>query len=367
MEKKKFKDIKLSCLGMGNMRLPVIDDVVDNPIDYQRAQEIIDYAYSHGVNYYDTAYVYHQGTSEKFVGEALKKYPRDTYYVATKFNYGANPDYEAVFEEQLANLQTDCIDFYLLHALSDDSAKSYEECGCIEYFNKQKELGRIKYFGFSTHASVETLKHFVSLNDWDFVQIQLNYFDWMYNTAKAEYEVLAENNIPIMVMESIRGGRLSNLSDQANKMLLDKHPNWSISSWALRFLKTLPQVQVMLSGMSTLDQVKDNVATMSDNIALTEDEVELLFKACDEFKKALTIPCTGCRYCTDGCPMKINIPEFITVYNAYKMKGSSAIRKAKVNSEGKPSDCISCGACMNHCPQNINIPDIMKELASKGL
>lgn len=363
METKSFKDIQLSRLGMGNMRLPVIDDKHGNPIDYQRAEEIIDYAYSHGVNYYDTAYVYHQGTSEKFLGKALSKYPRDTYYVATKFYIDANPDYRAIFEEQLENLQTDHIDFYLLHALSDEVAPRYEKSGCIEYFKKQKELGRIKYLGFSSHASVKTLEHFVSLTDWDFVQIQLNYYDWLFTTGKEEYELLESKNIPIMVMESIRGGRLSNLSEEANAMLLKEHPDWSISSWALRFLKTLPQVQVMLSGMSTLDQVKDNVATLSDDSTLTKEEIDLLFKACDVFKKALTIPCTGCRYCTDGCPMEINIPEFITVYNEYKLKGNWALKKIdKVESVGKPTDCIGCGLCASHCPQSIDIPDIMQKL-----
>lgn len=361
---KPFKDIELSCLGMGNMRLPVIDDKPGAPIDYKRAQEIIDYAYENGVNYYDTAYVYHNGESETFLGEALKKYPRDSYYLATKFYYLANHDYKAVFEEQLKKLRTDYIDFYLIHCINDTLYRTYLECGCIDYFLEQQRQGRIKYLGFSSHAGVENLTTFANHHKWDFAQIQLNYFDWRYSTTSEEYKVLADRDIPVMVMEPVRGGRLAVLSPDAEKMLKALHPDWSIASWALRWVKRLPQVQVVLSGMSSLEQIKDNINTFSTPDSLTDEETEVLISACDAFKKQVSVPCTACRYCCDECPMEINIPDYLKIYNRYKTDGQEALKQLdKVDSKGKPSDCIACGSCMGHCPQNIGIPDIMSELS----
>lgn len=362
METKAFKDIKLSRLGMGNMRLPY-NNGNDKDIDYVKSQEIIDYGMANGITYYDTAYVYHGGESEKFLGEAFKKYDRDSHFIATKFNYMANPDYKAVFEEQLERMQIDCIDFYLLHAIGDGNYEDYINCGCIEYFEEQMKAGRIKYLGFSAHASVEVLEKFASLRDWDFAQIQLNYFDWLYGSTQEEYKILESKNIPIVVMEPIRGGRLADLIPEANEMLKAAHPEWSIASWALRFVRSLPQVQVILSGMSTLDQIVDNVATFKDETPFTEEDKEILFKACEIFHSELQVPCTACRYCTPECPMEINIPGVLKVYNAYKVGGPWHLQRMKdVDSKGMPADCIECGACMKHCPQGIKIPEIMAEL-----
>lgn len=364
---KNFQGIKLSRLGMGNMRLPVRQDVEGNPIDYDKAQEIIDYAMANGINYYDTAYVYHGGESEKFVGHALAKYDRSSFYVATKFLYSANHDYKAVFEEQLSRLNMDYIDFYLIHALGDDSCNDYINSGCIEYFLEQKKNGRIKYLGFSSHSSTATLEKFVSHHNWDFTQIQLNYYDWMFGSTKEEYRILEEHNIPIIVMEPVRGGRLATLSEKSAALLKAEQPDWTIPSWAFRFIKSLPQVQVVLSGMSNMDQIKDNVATFSDERALDEDETKILMQACTLFRDQLIVPCTGCRYCCDGCPAKINIPLVLDVYNRFKTEGEWALNALKdINSKGKPSDCIACGACSSHCPQGIDIPKIMNELVKRG-
>lgn len=366
MEYKDFKGIKLSCLGMGNMRLPLKTNA-DKDIDYEKAQEIIDLAMKSGINYYDTAYVYHSGASEKFVGTALKKYDRDSFYVATKYLVGANPDYRATFEEQLEKLQMDHIDFYLIHCILDNNVDTYLTNGCIEYFLEQQKLGKIRYLGFSSHAGTETLERFASHHQWDFAQIQLNYFDWMYGNTKKEYEILTLRNIPIIAMESVRGGRLSSLSPDAEKLLKDSHPEWSISSWAFRWLKTLPNLQVALSGMGTVEQVEDNVATYSDGKALSAEETELLFKACQVFQSNVKVPCTACRYCCDGCPASINIPEVLKVYNKFKVDGKDALNGLKnIQTEGMPGDCVSCGACTGHCPQNINVPEIMQELAGLG-
>ncbi|MFV0465565.1 MAG: aldo/keto reductase [Lachnospiraceae bacterium] len=361
---KPYKEVSLSALGMGNMRLPVQADQPETPIDREKAQEMIDYALEQGINYFDTAYVYHNGESEKFLGEALKKHPRDSYYLATKFFILANPDYKAVFEEQLKRLQTDYIDFYLIHGIFDHTFQQYLDCGCIDYFLEQKKLGRIKYLGFSTHAEVDNMTTFADHHKWDFAQIQLNYFDWKYGTAKEQYEVLERREIPIIVMEPIRGGRLSSLTPEAERLLTQAHPDWSIASWALRFVKDLPQVQVVLSGMSTLDQIKDNLKTFDVDEHLTETDMELLMNACDIFHEQVVVPCTACRYCCDDCPVSINIPEFLKIFNAYKVDGPWALSElSTVDSKGQPADCISCGACTGHCPQSIDVPEIMGELA----
>lgn len=354
----------LSRLGMGNMRLPVQDDRRGAPIDYARAQEIIDYAIASGINYFDTAYTYHNGESEPFLGEALSRYPRDGYHLATKFFILADADYRAVFERQLARLKTDRIDFYLIHAVFDHTCRQYFDSGCIEYFLGQKRAGRIRHLGFSSHASVETLETFADHHAWDFAQIQLNCFDWRYGTAKLEYEALDKRGIPVMAMEPVRGGRLAALSPAAEKPLRDAHPDWSVASWALRWVKRLPAVRVILSGMSAMEQIRDNVSTFADERALTDAEEALLMEACEIFRREVSVPCTACRYCVDGCPTKISIPEFLAVYNRYKTDGVWALDDLDdIESDGKPADCIACGACAEHCPQNIDIQGLMRELA----
>lgn len=361
---KPFHDRSLSRLGMGNMRLPTEGDKADAPIDYARAQQIIDRALAAGINYFDTAYRYHSGGSEPFLGKALSAYDRSSYCLATKFSYEANPDYKAVFAEQLEKLQTDYIDCYLLHAVGDGNIEKYLSCGCIDYFRRQKAEGKIRYLGFSAHASLETLNKMLDQGQWDFVQIQLNYFDWAYGTAKAEYEAITARGLPVMVMESVRGGRLSKLSPEAEAMLKSAHPDWSISSWAFRWLKGLPGVQVCLSGMSNLEQLEDNLNTFADDRALSADEAQLLFEAAAAFRREVSVPCTGCRYCCDGCPAEINIPAVLEVYNRFKTDGIWALHRLKtVDTAGQPADCVACGACQNICPQGIEIPKLMAELA----
>lgn len=367
METRAFKDITLSRLGMGNMRLPTVENEPNAPIDRVRAQQIIDYAMSSGVNYYDTAYVYHNGESESFLGEALSKYPRDSFYVATKFFIQANPDYKKVFEEQLQRLGMDHIDFYLIHGIFDNTWESYIESGAVDYFAGLKEEGKIRYLGFSAHTAPENLEKFADHRAWDFAQIQLNYYDWVFGSSKAEYEILQKRNIPVMVMEPVRGGKLATLPPNAEKLLVDAHPDWTIASWALRFVRALPQVQVVLSGMSSLEQIKDNVATFSDDVTFTKEDEAIVLEAAKSIHEELKVPCTGCRYCCDGCPSEINIPAFLDLYNEMKLVNDWNIgdRIATVESTGKPSSCIECGACTSHCPQSINVPAFMKELAAK--
>ncbi len=366
MEYKNFRDIKLSRLGMGNMRLPVENDKEGAPIDYARAQEIIDYAMEQGINYYDTAYVYHNKSSEDFLGVAMKKYPRESYHLATKYAIAANEDFKGCFQEQLDKLQTDYIDFYLIHNVNDKNIDTYIESGCIEYFEQELEAGRIKYLGFSCHGTPETLERFASYRKWDFAQIQLNYYDWEFSTTKEEYEVLEKHQIPIMVMEPVRGGKLASLPEEAATKL-PVHEGWTHASYGFHFVKALPQVQVILSGMSTMEQIKDNVNTFSDEYSLQESEMRQMAEVAKVFKGCMTVPCTACRYCCDDCPARIEIPKFIELYNKYKMDGPWGMKEQieKVDSEGSPMDCIGCRACVGHCPQNIEVPEIMEEL--KGL
>ncbi len=364
MQFKDYQGIRLSTLGMGNMRLPTVNPADPKAaIDYPAAHQIIDSAYENGINYFDTAYTYSGGESEKCLGACMTKHPRDSFYLASKYFIGANPDYKAVFEEQLQRLQTDRIDFYLIHCLLDNNIDSYLCSGAIEYFLEQKRLGRIRYLGFSSHASLETLTRFADHHAWDFAQLQINYYDWLYGTSKQEYDILAKRSIPIMVMEPVRGGRLAALTPEAEAPLKAAHPDWSIASWSLRFVRTLPAVHVILSGMSSMDQLQDNLNTFDGN-PLTDEETALLFKSCEMFRHQVQVPCTSCRYCCDGCPAEINIPEYLNLYNAYKVDGRGALRAAeKIESVGKPADCVGCGACTGHCPQNIDTPSVMAELA----
>lgn len=361
MNYKAFQNIRLSTLGMGAMRLPMKGQ---DQIDYEKAHEILDHAYASGINYYDTAYVYQNGDSERCLGQWMQKYPRSSFYVATKFNVNATTDYEAVFEEQLQRLQTDHIDFYLIHCLQANNIDKYIDGGAVAYFQKQKELGRITYLGFSSHADPDTLTRFVEYAHWDFAQIQMNYYDWISGSTAKEYAVLESHNIPIMVMEPVRGGRLATLTPEVEDMLKAAHPDWTMASWALRFVQSHPQVQVILSGMSTMGQLEDNLATFSGEMGLSQQDMQLLMAAGEKFKSQIQVPCTACRYCTPECPMGIDIPAFLKIYNDYKVNGPWALsRLSKVESEGKPTDCVACGACTGQCPQNIAIPDIMADLA----
>ena len=358
---KDYHGEQISRLGMGNMRLPTIGQGREAPIDYKKAAEIIDYAMKNGITYYDTAYVYNG--SEVFLGTVLPNYDRSSFKLATKYNAMSSPDYAAVFEEQLERLHTDYIDFYLLHAvMNEESCDNYLNSGAVDYFLEQKEKGRIKNLGFSSHASVDVLDKMASHHQWDFAQIQLNYLDWDMQDAKGQYEILTEKGIPVVVMEPVRGGRLAALSPKAEALLKNAHPDWSIASWAFRWLLRLDNVQVILSGMSTMEQIIDNVATFSDLCPLSDEDAALLDEACKLFRGEISVPCTACRYCTDDCPMGIEIPSVMEAYNKYKLDGPMGIMGAGQLKPG-PTDCVGCGACQRHCPQGIQIPDVMAELA----
>ena len=365
MQYKQFKDgIRLSRLGMGNMRLPEIKDENGTHIDFDKAQALIDMAYEAGVNYYDTAYIYHGGMSEVFTGKSLKKYPRDTYYVADKYNLEANPDYRAEFAEQLDRLQLDRIDFYLLHGIGDHSADKFMTNGCIDYFNEQKAAGKIRYFGFSYHGGPENLRRMLKANDWDFVQIQLNYYDWFHGDARELYEILKEAGIPVMVMEPVHGGMLAKLNEAGSAILEAADPERTQASWAMRWVKSLDAVQVVLSGMNEFEQMRDNLATFSSEEDLGEEGWETVKKAAEAHRASVAVPCTGCRYCTPNCPMGLDIPYLLRAYNDAKIGGWWRLSSlGGLPDDKKPSACVGCGACMGHCPQTLKIPEYMAEMA----
>lgn len=364
MQYKEFKDgIRLSRLGMGNMRLPVLEGK-DNEIDYDKAKAVIDAAYRSGINYYDTAYIYHGGMSEVFTGKALKEYPRESYYVADKFNFQAQPDYEKQFAEQLGRLGMDYIDFYLLHGIQDNFAEDILKSGAIEYFDGLKKEGKIRYFGFSYHGNEENLLKVLAAYPWDFVQIQLNYYDWEYGNQRRLYEILAERAIPVMVMEPVHGGLLAKMNEASASLLKEADPEASLASWAMRWVMSLDNVQVVLSGMGDLEQMNDNAATFSENKNVTEKEKDLLKKAAELLRNDIAMPCTACRYCVPNCPMNLNIPELLRSYNDMKTGGAwRLVNLFGLPEESRPTACIGCGNCTAHCPQSLAIPDAMQEMA----
>ena len=363
MKYTEFKGIRISKLAMGAMRLPVKREEKDMPIDYEKAEGIIDYAYGQGVNYFDTAYIYHSGQSEVFLGKALSKYPRGSYYLADKFNASANPDYIKQFQEQLKRLDTDYIDFYMLHGLQDPLIDTVLNSGCIPYFEALKTEGKIKYFGFSFHGSLKGLKRLLHMRSWDFVMIQLNYFDWFYGDAKEFYELLERMNVPVMVMEPVRGGRLAALTPKAEALLKNVEPDKSIASWAMRWLMNLPQVAVVLSGMSDISQAVDNIATFAEYKPLDDIEKKALKEACEIFRPSVAAACTDCRYCISDCPKGLDIPKLIGVYNEVKLDHKWRISfLGNLPEEQKPDACTACGICVKHCPQDLDIPGYMSEL-----
>ena len=365
-----FQNEKLSLLGFGAMRLPCR---ADGSIDENQVAEMTRLAMEAGVNYFDTAYPYHGGQSERVMGRVLSKYPRDSYNLATKYpghqilSDGYNP--AAIFEEQLEKCGVDYFDFYLLHNVNEKSMEVYmdPQWGIVDYFKEQKRLGRIRHLGFSSHAQVEGLEKFLDYcgQDMEFCQIQLNYMDWMLQKAKEKYELLTARGIPVWVMEPVRGGMLASLREENSARLKAIRPEATDASWGFRFLQGLPNVKMVLSGMSNLAQMQDNLATFARRDTLNPEETELLLSIARGMMDS--IPCTACRYCCEGCPKGLDIPALLAVYNELRVTPTvnAAMRVEFLPEEKKPTACIACGKCARSCPQNIDIPRALKELAEK--
>ena len=361
-----FHDLPVSALGIGSLRLPAKPED-PNCIDREKAQKVIDYALGHGINFVDTAYTYHEGDSERFLGEALKKHNRSSYYLSSKYYVSANPDIRALFEEQLRRLQTDYLDFYLLHGMDENSFDAFtdESRDYIGFLQEQKRLGRIRYLGFSSHAAPETLSRFLEWYDgFDMALLQLNYLDWKLLNAKRQYEIVTAHNIPIWVMEPMKGGILSSLNPKAAKILKDAAPNRSLASWGFRFLMGLPNVRTILSGMSSIEQIKDNLTIFDRPDPLSSQEIEILEKAADAFLEDRSVPCTGCRYCCSVCPAGLDIPLLIKGYSEHRVSGETWRIAGLSRIKHEPESCLQCGLCLKHCPQKIEIPHIMKQFAA---
>ena len=371
---KKFKDKELSALGMGAMRLPVIDGK-EADIDAEQTKKMVAYAMEKGVNYYDTAWGYHDGNSELVMGEALSAYPRDSFYLADKFpGYDlANMDkVESIFEEQLKKCRVDHFDFYLFHNVCEMNIDDYldERHGIMDYLWKQKENGRITHLGFSVHGSSEVMKRFLEKygDRMEFCQIQLNYLDLSFQKADEKLTMLEEYGIPVWVMEPVRGGRLANLTDEQTAKLKALRADESAVDWAFRFIQSVPSVVVTLSGMSDFEQMKENIATFETEKPLDEAEMKALMEIADEMLQEKTVPCTACHYCTSHCPQGLDIPELLTLYNEHAFTGGGFLAPMYLSSvpdDKKPSACIGCGSCEAVCPQQIRISEVMADFTER--
>ena len=368
-----FQEKTLSALGMGAMRLPICGDSHD--IDEAANAEMIAYAMRHGVNYYDTAYGYHDGRSEGVMGKLLGRYPREAYCLADKFpGYDlANMDkVEAIFEEQLKRCGVEYFDFYLFHNVCEVNIDAYldPQYGIFDYLMRQKQEGRIRHLGFSAHGSYDVMRRFLDAygEAMEFCQIQLNYLDWTFQNAKAKVELLNEHHIPIWVMEPLRGGRLASLPVDNITQLKSMRPEESVPAWAFRFLQTIPGVIMVLSGMSNLEQLQENIRIFEAEKPLNDPELAALLKIADGMKKWNTLPCTACRYCTSHCPRGLDIPALLSLYNEHSFTGGGFLAPMALSvlpTEKRPAACVGCRSCEAVCPQQIKISEAMADFAKK--
>ena len=366
-----FQNLSLSALGFGTMRLPTLPD---GEIDQEQLDKMVDLAMAAGVNYFDTAYPYHNGKSELAVGRSLARYPRESWYLADKFPGHQNVagvrqmQPEDIFEQQLVKCGVDYFDFYLLHNVNENSMCYYgkSENRYMEYFLEQKARGRIRHLGFSTHGAPDCIERF--LERWgehlEFCQIQLNYVDWTLQDAERKCEILKKAGIPVWVMEPVRGGKLARFDAAIEEKLRAARPDESIPAWAFRWLRTVPKPTMILSGMSNLAQMEDNLNTFREDRPLSEAELALL----DEARASLAtmIPCTSCRYCCEGCPMGLDIPSMLAMANDMAVSASfTTVARYTALGDGKrASDCIGCGQCAQACPQKIDVPAELQKLAA---
>ena len=359
-------------LGFGLMRLPEKDGV----IDLDHVKRMVDSFMDAGMNYFDTAYVYHGGRSEEVIKDAIvKRYPRESFTIATKlpsWHIYKQEDLDRIFNEQLQRCGVDYFDYYLLHSVEDGiNYDTYENFDCFSWGMEKKAEGKIRHFGFSYHGSPELLE---TILDWhpeiEFVQIQLNYADWNNPVVRSGelYDILHRRNIPMIIMEPVKGGTLASLKPELEERFRSYSPDKSVASWALRFCASLPGVEMILSGMSNDEQMEDNIKTFTDLVPLNDDEKSLI----EEVRKAMLdiplISCTACKYCVDGCPMSISIPDIFRTYNSIKLYNDTFRPKLFYNGlisagSGRASDCVSCGQCESVCPQHLPVIDFLSEAA----
>ena len=365
-----FHGDRLSRLGFGCMRFA--GDPATGGLNQQLVNDMFRTAIEGGVNYFDTAYVYNGGKSETTMAEALKPYPRESYFLADKFPGHSMPgpvDNFALFDISLQRCNTGYFDYYLLHNVNESTVKVYEseEYHILPDVLKIKEQGKIRHLGFSYHGGTELLEEYLTRHEgvFEFVQIQCNYLDWTLQSAKEKYEIIQRHGLDVWVMEPLRGGKLANLPAAQAEKLAALQPGASCASFGMRFLQDLPGIKMILSGMNALPQVEDNLATFAEHKPLGESEREALFAVAEALKSS--VPCTGCRYCCAGCPLELNIPLFLEIYNNYKFDmsapASQDIRIFGLPEDKLPSACVQCGQCSGACPQKIDVPAVLAELS----
>lgn len=370
---KDFQGMKLSALGMGAMRLPVIGGD-DGAVDAAETEKMVDLAMKSGVNYYDTAWGYHNGNSETVMGKALGRYPRESFYLADKFpgyDLSNMPKVKEIFEKQLEKCGVGYFDFYLFHNVCEMNIDAYldPKYGIFDYLAEQKKAGRIRHLGFSAHGSYDIMKRFLDAygKDMEFCQIQLNYLDWSFQDAKAKAELLNSYNIPVWVMEPLRGGRLAKLPEESEKELKKLRPDEKIPGWAFRFLQSVKGVTVILSGMSDYEQLSENIKTFETDKPLSEAEMSALMSVAEGLLNGV-LPCTACHYCVSHCPKGLDIPMLLELYNEHSFTGGGFIAPMAlmaVPEEKHPSACIGCRSCEKVCPQQIKISEAMSDFALK--
>ena len=363
--KRKFKDLDIPLLGFGCMRLPMKSE---DKIDMVELDKMVEYAMNHGANYFDTAYMYVNSQSENAMGEVLKKYPRESFILADKspiYKMKNKEDIRKIFNEQLKKCQVEYFDFYMAHNINKNTYETYKSTQMHNELLKLKEEGKIKYVGFSFHGTPDILKEVVAEGNWDFCQLQINYLDWDVVKGREQYEIAQSASIPVIVMEPLRGGGLVNLSDKALNELKKQYPNTTPAEFGLRWAASLNNVVTVLSGMSNLQQIKQNIATfenykdMDENEKLAADKIGKIIQSQGE------INCTACKYCMEVCPKGINIPAIFSLYNQYKVvknKMMFAIYYETLPEEERAQACIKCGLCNKNCPQSLQIPELLAKV-----
>lgn len=366
-------------LGFGLMRLPLTDQNAADSIDLEQTKKMVDAFISKGFTYFDTAWMYCGFASEKTAKAALvDRYPRESYTLATKLHSGffnSLEDREKIFYAQLENTGAGYFDYYLLHGIEAGSYPKYEQFDCFNWLREKKKQNLVRHIGLSFHDTPELLDEILTKHpDMEFVQLQVNYLDWEspWVQSRACYEVAVKHNIPVIVMEPVKGGTLAKLPPEAEKMLKDYAPDRSVSSWAIRFAASLDNVMMVLSGMSNMEQMEDNLSYMEKFSPMNTEERELVQKAADRINAQIAIPCTGCSYCTEGCPEKIAIPQYFSLYNEDMREAEDkgwTVNYTNYDSLaqkfGRASSCIQCGQCERVCPQHLPIIEHLKAVSKR--
>ena len=366
-------------LGFGLMRLPLNDKSNPADIDMEQLKQMVDLFMENGFTYFDTAWMYNAFASESAAKEALvSRYPRESFTLATKLHAGfieTKEDRDKIFNTQLERTGAGYFDYYLIHGIEATMIEKYESLECFDWLLEKKAAGLVKHAGFSFHDTPEMLEEILTKHpEMEFVQLQINYLDWEseWIRSRACYEVAERHGKPVIVMEPVKGGTLAKVPAEAEALFKAQDPSMSVPSWAIRFAASLPNVMVVLSGMSSIDQMKDNLSYMKEFRPLSEEEQKICFKAADIINSQVAIPCTGCSYCTEGCPMNIAIPQYFSIYNE-DMREHLEEKGWTINftnyeiisgTRGKASDCIACGQCEGVCPQHLSIIDYLKDVAA---